>query len=408
MCRLAFAASLFSLAACSPGPHYYSNEVDMIPPMAHMSDIKQRGVFVMTRPEDNGPAGPVLCAEPSPDAMGAAAASMAAEANYKGEVSAGLSLAIAESVANVGLRTQSIQLLRDGMYRLCEAYQSGALGQQDYSIMQRRYQANMLALLAIEQLTGTVKPPTVALTSKSGSSLANEIVAGMKIKDAKVAEKNKLVAARDKAAADLKALEGQAETEETAAKKKELQNTIASNNASIANLDADIARLNRGMDGPSSLNASAETMDSVGADGQVAKPDEATIKAVADAVVHITDSITSADHSGSMCFEMLRRPAPNGGHNRALVKFCEGWFANLNEQVASETRRQNDCVNESLRLSKTRWKFPQIRVGRQIVPGMRMGPIPDWPLGMPGAQNPQDDGKFFKHPHSRRGISPKI
>lgn len=118
---------------------------------------------------------PVICAEPSPDALSAIAASTGlALSNADREYVT--NFALSESAGSIGLRTQSIQLMRDAMYRLCEGYLSGAIDPVGFETLHRRFQSSMVAILAIEQLTGAVRAPTVAL---SGSAVvgAAEIVA---------------------------------------------------------------------------------------------------------------------------------------------------------------------------------------------------------------------------------------
>ncbi|MGH8603978.1 MAG: hypothetical protein ACREXR_14780, partial [Gammaproteobacteria bacterium] len=72
---------------------------------------------------------------------------------------------LSESGSNIGLRTQTIQLLRDSMYRLCEAYLSGVIGAEEYRRLLLRYQNSTIALLAVEQLTGAVPPRQIILRS---------------------------------------------------------------------------------------------------------------------------------------------------------------------------------------------------------------------------------------------------
>jgi len=80
----------------------------------------------------------VTCAEPSPDALSALSASIGGGISDP-KVAANFALAQSESAASIGLRTQSIQLLRDGMYRLCEGYAAGAISADDFNRDQRRY-----------------------------------------------------------------------------------------------------------------------------------------------------------------------------------------------------------------------------------------------------------------------------
>ena len=78
-----------------------------------------------------------FCAEPSPDALVAYASSFGVSAAVEGKA---LDVAASQSqaAASIGLRTQTIQLLRDGMYRLCESYASGTIDNDDMAMLQRR------------------------------------------------------------------------------------------------------------------------------------------------------------------------------------------------------------------------------------------------------------------------------
>lgn len=121
-----------------------------------------------------------FCAEPSPDALFAFATSLAASANTPGKA---LDLAVSQqqSAASMGLRTQTIQLLRDGMYRLCESYASGAIDNDDMAMLQRRYQNMMLGLLAIEQITGPVIARQVSLGSTASAAIGKSVAEVTKV-----------------------------------------------------------------------------------------------------------------------------------------------------------------------------------------------------------------------------------
>lgn len=75
----------------------------------------------------------VVCAEPAPDALSAIAAQAGVSVS---DISTAVSAegGVSEAAANIGLRTQTIQTLRDGFYRVCEAYMNG-LSEEQYSIM---------------------------------------------------------------------------------------------------------------------------------------------------------------------------------------------------------------------------------------------------------------------------------
>ena len=118
-------------------------------------DIKQRAILSSKVGEQ------VFCAEPSPDSLSSYAAALNVSYKDIAEASGG----VGESAAFVGLRTQTIQLLRDSLYRLCESYMSGVIDRTKYAFLMSRYQKNMVALLAIEQLTGAARPQPIYVNS---------------------------------------------------------------------------------------------------------------------------------------------------------------------------------------------------------------------------------------------------
>lgn len=180
--RMVGVAALLATTGCAYLTTY-TNAIDT-ENKSYALDIKQRVVISKNRPgetttiteggkitktEKTGSR--VVCAEPSPDALAVigASASASSTSGTTGDV-ANITAALAESGAYVGLRTQSIQLLRDAMYRLCEGYASGAIDSDEYSGMQRRFQSTMMGLLAIEQLTRPVVAAQVVLAASAGSS----------------------------------------------------------------------------------------------------------------------------------------------------------------------------------------------------------------------------------------------
>ena len=118
-----------------------------------------------------------VCAEPSPDALTALAASAGFSLSRAEAAALATNASLAEGAASIGLRTQSIQLMRDAMYRLCEGYLSGAIDGLAFETLQRRFQSSMVAILAIEQLTGAVRAPAVVLNGSSTQGDAEQTAA---------------------------------------------------------------------------------------------------------------------------------------------------------------------------------------------------------------------------------------
>jgi hypothetical protein len=104
----------------------------------------------------------VVCAEPSPDAMSAIATAIAARGG-NGQVQASLGGALSQTAAYIGIRTPTIQLLRDGLFRACEGYLNGVITGEDYQIILRNYDRVMVALLAIDAAGGFPHQPPVTI-----------------------------------------------------------------------------------------------------------------------------------------------------------------------------------------------------------------------------------------------------
>lgn len=147
-----------------------------------------------------------MCAEPSPDVMSAIGASMSGSLFGSGSASKALSAALSQNVQNIGLRTQSIQLMRDMMYRVCEGYLNYAYDDEDYMSLQTQAQGLIVGLLAIEQLTGAVKSDQGSIsTSASSGALPNADEQADRLVEAEAAQLEKTQDVKDAQAALKKA-----------------------------------------------------------------------------------------------------------------------------------------------------------------------------------------------------------
>ena len=126
---------------------------------ALLLDIHKRGVY-SSKPSKSDRV--IICAEPSPDAFSTSGGKL--DLGKIGKFNP--SLGIATTAAYVGLRTQTIQILRDAMYRLCEAQLNGQISGDEYYRLFQDFMINMETLLAVEQLTGAVRAPSVIISSQ--------------------------------------------------------------------------------------------------------------------------------------------------------------------------------------------------------------------------------------------------
>lgn len=143
--------------------------------------------LVYSRPTNNWTDGRVtpdhiVCAEPSPDVAKAIATALSAaiEAEAKGttgtisDPKAGISLSRSrsESIAQLGKRLGTIQLLRDGLFSACEAYANGALTRTSYAFLLSRFGDVMVTMLAIELAAGE-SPSMATITAQAGVTHAS-------------------------------------------------------------------------------------------------------------------------------------------------------------------------------------------------------------------------------------------
>ena len=120
-----------------------------------------------------------VCAEPSPDAMAAYAASLTLGVSVPAQGAGSLAQSGQSSIAALGLRTQSITLMRDALYRVCEASLNDEIGQVHIATLLGRGLDLTSVVLAVEQLTGAVvasQPILTGTTSATASTTGSEML----------------------------------------------------------------------------------------------------------------------------------------------------------------------------------------------------------------------------------------
>ncbi|MER9410695.1 hypothetical protein [Mesorhizobium sp. M0589] len=135
-------------------------------------DAKQRLVMQGRRQVPGG--GITTCAEPSPDALVAQAAVFSASGkgpSGASTVSGNAAVGFQESAGSLAHRTQTIQILRDGYYRLCEAYMNGAITENNYVTVLSNIDVTIAVIAAIDGLGNAPSTPAVAIGT--GSVIVN-------------------------------------------------------------------------------------------------------------------------------------------------------------------------------------------------------------------------------------------
>lgn len=289
-------------------------------------DAEQRAVLSNPRTDKDLR---VVCAEPAPDALSAIAAQAGVSVS---DISNAVSAegGVSEAAANIGLRTQTIQTLRDGFYRVCEAYMNG-LSEEQYSIMLRRFQTNMIALLAIEQLTGAVKGGDAVVSASAGSGMnyREQYLQRSAIASAEQTRLGNEIAQVDD---DIIVLEGVQDQcfgspdaagcsgEEVERRGREISD-LRSRKRALSNAQSSAAATEQTSNRLAETAPSATDSSAGGVTGSwPAGPAYPPSYAVAEAVRDITMAIVQNDYGVQLCFEHLRHVATNA--ETALSAHC--------------------------------------------------------------------------------------
>ena len=154
---------LLTLGACDHvRTHWVSQEQGKMTVLE--ADAADKLVFHSRR----GDAIPVTCSAQSPDAITSKSFS-AAFSGGTPTAGGGAGLSTSQAAAYVGMRTQTIQLLRDGYFRLCEAYQNRAISKEQYNLALTSMPDIFVTIMAIDAVAGaSVAPPVVLQANTPG------------------------------------------------------------------------------------------------------------------------------------------------------------------------------------------------------------------------------------------------
>lgn len=273
------------------------------------------------------------CAEPSPDALSAYVAALGLGSSNSSGSSISLSELLQSGAGSIGLRTQSITLMRDALYRMCEAANNDHLNKVEVAAFLRRSQDLTAVVLAIEQLTGAVTANQVILSPGSNAQttnllsnqqfldLANQDV--QKKRESVTTAESHLagaIAERDRAAAgqDGKAPQAAEEkvtnaTVDLEQSKQQLQNSVGVRDAIKASHDTALT------------NAATATESSGGFSTPIQRNQLSTeaTKAIADAVTSMVSMVID---------------------NNEIIDICMSYLTSLNYEYMTQEEVDNDQV----------------------------------------------------------------
>lgn len=136
-------------------------------------DAKQRAIISVPAHQTSGrtEADPIMrfCSEPPPDVFTAIATGYGVKALFgsdktQQEIGAEIQQTISENAATIG-KTQTVNILREMMFRNCERFLSGAASADEFIVQAARDQRAIVHVLAVEQLTGAARTQSAALTT---------------------------------------------------------------------------------------------------------------------------------------------------------------------------------------------------------------------------------------------------
>ncbi|CAK0769699.1 hypothetical protein WCLP8_4410009 [uncultured Gammaproteobacteria bacterium] len=155
-------SSALALGGCGGSWKEFSNTaIGLNSTMVTTADVR-----VITEREVSGRK--IMCTEPSPDVAKALSTALEVSANVTGSGEGKLGYAYTEQLAQLTVRVPAIQALRDGLFRACEAYANGAIGDAAYALIISRYGDLLVTLLLGE---GAASSPAVALVTLQGMNL---------------------------------------------------------------------------------------------------------------------------------------------------------------------------------------------------------------------------------------------
>jgi hypothetical protein len=317
-----FGLLIFQIGCARLTSIYRHQTLDETKPQLTSIDAKQR--VILTAPDkkaasENGEVYLRFCAEPPPDVFTALATSLGAEASVGQGIDPAIAAKIASSIsenASTIERTQTVNVLRESMYRNCERFLSGAIEPSEFIVQAARDQQLIIQVLAIEQITGVARSQATALTTvaKAASSGASDTTVTAFV-NAKKDYDSKL-AASTKAASDAAALQptgacADAINETTPPTGTTVDQAKAKNAACKAQKSAEAATkeskayydtLQKALDQQTALSTEAQGQFHSAAGSALASSE-----AIAKQVVEIVKRNQAFDEIGMTCVVWLRR-----------------------------------------------------------------------------------------------------
>lgn len=340
-------------------------------------DAKQRAILSAHRllgadGKPNSASVRAFCSEPSPDVFSVIAQSLSAGGSFgktANPASLDIALNLAYSSAENGStipRTQTINMLRELMFRTCERYLSGGYDETELSLQAIRDQRLMVSILAIEQLTGAITPKPVVLGAAGSAAAGITGDALVRLDDARKA-RDKANSAHESAVADYEQVNGDTKvcdaikdkpetglSDEQKAKVKPCADAGDAVTAALAERTAKTAAYQELSSLARSGGVSVSTTLESSAEGGLDRVSPQAVADVSLAVREIVGHNFNDDTEGKMfCMRILRSFVSNQGGDRAAVTIRPEQLDKLKDTcvsfLESDVRLNTEERNEKLR-----------------------------------------------------------
>jgi hypothetical protein len=187
-----FVASGFLLSALS-GCSYFTPPMEkpIIEDHSHNEKVTTFGMIpsrrmVIVKLQEKPGEPPIhICAEPSPDVSDNLASSLAMALSGKTPqditLAASLSKSLATTAQHLFKRSQGLQLYRDGMYNLCQAWMNGIIDNTEYKAEVSSLTTEVATIIKLEipkLYTSTTAPSSSSPSSSGPTATSNATITG--------------------------------------------------------------------------------------------------------------------------------------------------------------------------------------------------------------------------------------
>ncbi len=229
------------------------------------------------------------------------------------------------NTGSIGLRTQSITIMRDALYRRCEAYNNGILGDVMVATLLGRSQDLTAVILAVEQLTGAVAANQVLLTGTTSANASANLVANEQalttarnnLSEREAAEKAAKTK-RDKAHKELSTARTTEEAADAALKAVKDESSVDANKVTAAESQLKRAQEDR-QKSEKHLELAEAELKTKKLQLDIAKQVVETIKAAMD--VALMDTATNISGSGQFSIVQPRKQLSDSATKRSRTPF---------------------------------------------------------------------------------------